>query len=155
MIKKIVGIFVIIAGLMVVIPVLAEDTNINDSPSLTTSSAVTATTSEKIACVKTAVAAREASLATAMTAYNNAVSAAYSTRANELSGAYSNTTIKTLRTGVKTSWNDFRKSIKSANKTWTANRNTAWFTFKTAVKVCKAPSSISDSGNSGFEVKGQ
>ena len=143
----------IVASLMIVTSVLAEEANTTGvSPTALTS---TATTSEKIACVKTAVATRETALAGAIATYNTAVSAAYATRANELAGAYSNTTVKTVQAGVKVSWADFKKSIKSANKAWVASRNTAWSAFKTAAKACKSPAGVSDSANSVSDMKGQ
>ena len=109
----------------------------------------------KIACVKIAVAAREAALGTAVAAHAQSVQAAYATRANELAGAYSNTTAKTLKIGVKVAWADFNKSIRSATKSWKDNRNAAWSAYRTAVKECKAASDISDASNSGSEVSGQ
>ncbi len=139
MIKKVIGVFIIALSFAIVIPALAQNT----------------TTSDKIACVRTAVATREATIATEFTTYNSAVSAAYATRANELSGAYSNTTTKEVQAGVKVSWADFKKSTLSANKTWIASRNVAWSTFRTAAKTCKAPTGVSDSANSSSEMKGQ
>ena len=103
------------------------------------------------------MSSREAALGTAVVAHGQAIQAAYSTRATELAGAYSNTTTKAVRDGVKVAWADFAKSVKSANDAWRTSRNTAWSNFKTAVKVCKAPAGVSDSGNSGVEtsVSGQ
>jgi hypothetical protein len=153
MIKKIIGIFVIVLSLIIVVPALAEDTANSNAP-VFTSTALT-TTATKIACVKTAIDASETAIATAFTTYNTAVSAAYATRANELAGAYSNSTVKTVQAGVKVSWTGFNKSVKSATKAWTASRNTAWSAFKTATKACKAPAGVSDSVNSSLEIKGQ
>jgi hypothetical protein len=153
MMKKIISVFMIVASLMIVTSVLAENTA-TVTNTLPTATTVT-TTSQKIACVKTAIAVRENALAGAITTYNTAISAAYATRANELAGAYSNTTVKKVQAGVKVSWADFKKSIKSANKAWVTNRNTAWSTFKTATKACKSPAGVSDSANSVSEMKGQ
>ena len=149
MIKKILmvsGMF--LALLLIAMPVLAEDVS---------SATVVSTTSvvDKIACVRTAVAVRESALAVAVADHSQAISAAYATRANELSGAYSNTTVKTVKAGVKVAWADFRKSIKSAATKWKTSRNSAWSTFRSAAKECKSPSGVSDSGNSGSELSGQ
>jgi len=123
--------------------------------SLVATPALAAATSAQIACVGVAVATREAAIDAAVTTHTQAVGAAYSTRAIELAGAYSNTTAKTLQAGVKVAWADFSKSVKSAATAWRTNRNTAWSTFRTAVKACKAPSTVSDSTNSSSEVSGQ
>ncbi len=111
--------------------------------------------SATIACVGTAVTTREAALGAAVAVHAQAVAAAYSTRATELSGAYSNTMVKTLKPGIKVSWADFNKSVKSASEKWKTSKNAAWATFRTAVKACKATSEMTDASNSASEVSGQ
>lgn len=108
----------------------------------------------KIACVRSAVSVREAAMVSAVATHAEAIKAAHATRVNELDGAYSNTTTKAVQAGVKVAWADFNKSVKAATKAWKTNKNAAWATFRTAVKDCKAPSGVSDSGNSGSEVSG-
>lgn len=147
MIKKVIGfLFLVVFSFVSLATVFAQGEVANTITS-------TSSTSDKIACVKTAVLVREASIIVAYNTYTNAVNAAYATRTNELTGAYSNKTVKEVQAGVKVSWADFNKTTKAANKTWTTNRNTAWSTFKTATKACKSPSGVSDFGNSGLEVK--
>ncbi len=148
MIKKILGVSAIIISLVIAVPVLAQD-NANIQP------ATADTTATKIACVGAAIAAREMALATAVAIHTEAIAAAYATRANELAGAYSNNTAKEVQAGVKVSWNDFKKSTKSAANKWKADRDAAWSIFKKAVKACKAPAGVSDAANSLSEVKGQ
>ena len=109
----------------------------------------------KIKCVADAVSLREAAISAAFMKHSESVQAAYTTRANELAGAYSNTTAKKVQPGVKVAWAGFNKTMKSAASTWKASRNTAWSDFRAAVKACKAPSGVSDSGNSGSEPSGQ
>ena len=123
---------------------LTTSVSTSDSPS----------TATKIACVGAAVAAREAALGTAVKTHTEAVEAAYTTRAIELSGAYSNTTAKTVQAGVKVSWADFNKSVRTAAATWKESRNSAWSAFRTAVKACKAGGDVTDASNSGSEVSG-
>lgn len=145
----------------VVFPAFAE-TGVTSTAAITTTAitkaeknaAKVADVAAKIACVKTAIATREAAFATAVATHSQAVQAAYSTRANELAGAYSNTTIKTLQAGVKVSWIDFNKSIKSATKAWNVNRDVAWSVFRALVKTCNAPVGVTDGGNSSSEIKG-
>ena len=129
-------------------PVLAQNIS---SPTVVSTKTSTA---DKIACVRTAITARESAIEAAVSIHAQAIHDAYATRAIELDGAYSNTNVKAVQAGVKVSWADFNKSVKSASAKWKTNRNTAWSTYRTAVKVCKAPSGVSDSANSGFEVSG-
>ena len=136
-------------SLIEMLPVLAEElSNPVLAPARTT-------TADKIACVRTAVAARESVIAAAVATHSQAVQAAYTTRALELDGAYSNSNVKAVQAGVKVSWADFKKSIKSATAKWKTSRNNAWSAFRAAVKVCKSPAGVTDSANSGSEVSGQ
>lgn len=139
---------------LAVMPVFAEDVSntIVVSPAVVS---VKTSTADKIACVKTAVVARESAFEVAVSAHTQAVRDAYATRANELDGAYSNSNVKAVQAGVKVSWADFNKSIKSATAKWKTSRNAAWSAFRTAVKVCKSPSGVSDSANSRSELNGQ
>jgi hypothetical protein len=148
MIKKIIGISLVVLSLLIIVPVFAES---EVGGAVTTASS----TADKIACVKGAVIARENAISLAFQTYTNTANAAYATRTNELTGAYLNSTVKTVQAGVKVSWADFNKSMKSANKKWTTDKNAAWTTFKAATKTCKSPVGVSDSANSTSEVKGQ
>lgn len=134
----------------VAVPVFSAE---RDAPS--TGPTADASVATKIVCVGAAVAVREASLARAVAVHADAVKAAYATRVNELAGAYSNTTVKTLRAGVKVAWADFNKSIKSATNAWKTSKNEAWKTFKTAVKACQTSSDVSDYSNIGSEISGK
>lgn len=137
------------ALLLVTVPVLAQNISNPTVVSVKTS------TADKITCVRTAVTARESAIEVAISVHAQAIHDAYATRAMELDGAYSNTNVKAVQAGVKVSWADFNKSVKSASAKWKTSRNTAWSTYRAAVKVCKAPSGVSDSANSGSEVSGQ
>ena len=111
------------------------------------------TTSEStvIACVKPAIATREAALAAGWSAYADAKSAAYTARANALATAYTNATYSALRDDVKIAWATFRNTTKSARSTWFRTRGTAWRTFRAAAKVCKATSAANDSRNASAD----
>jgi hypothetical protein len=154
MLKKIIGFSLVVMSVVFAVPVLAEEavnTNTTVGGSLSVSAVAPSTTADKIACVKAAVAVREAALALALGKHSESVGAAYATRANVLAGAYSNTTKIAVRAGVKVAWADFSKSVKSANETWKASRRSAWSAFKTSTKACKM-TDVSDSGNSGIEL---
>jgi hypothetical protein len=128
----------------------ADNTTLGTVTPNTTSADMTT----KIQCVGTAVAARETALDTAMTAYTGSANSAYSARATALVSAYQQTTAVAVKAAVRTAWTAFTSSMKTARKTWQTARMSAWSTFRTAAKACKAPSSVSDSGNSGSEASG-
>ncbi len=148
MTKKFIGVSSFVLSMaMFAVPVLA-----NTLPQRVATNDSIAT---QIACVKTAVSARETAIDAAVVTHASAVQSAYTTRATELAGAYSNTTAKTLQAGVKVSWADFNKSVKSAATAWKTSRNAIWSTFRASAKACKAPITVTDSTNVASEVSGQ
>lgn len=92
MFKKTIAISSVVIGLALVVTVFAQTGN-------TTATTATDATVTKIACVGTAVVAREASLDAGMTAYTGAVNGAYSARATALASAYSQTTASAVKAG--------------------------------------------------------
>ena len=106
----------------------------------------------KIACVGTAVDAREQSIDTASSAFMTALNSAYSARASALQQAYALTTPKEVRAAVKTAWAAFSKSTKSARMDWKTAQGKAWGTFRTAAKACRAPDGVSDGANAASEM---
>jgi len=108
-----------------------------------------------IACVGTAVDARENALGVGITAYNKATATAYSTRAAMLHQAYLGSDLAQLRVAVKNSWTNFKLAKKETSKNWKLAKTAAWNKFKTDVKACKAPLGTSDSNNSNSETLGQ
>lgn len=135
---------------LIALPVLAETTTTD-----IVTSAPVVTTSAKIVCVANAVSVRETAIGVAVAAHSDAIKAAYATRVNELAGAYSNTNVKAVQAGVRVSWADFNKSVKSASNTWKTSRNNIWSAFRVSLKSCKAPAGVSDGAHSGSEVSGQ
>ena len=104
-----------------------------------------------IACVKPAIATREAALAAGWSTYADAKSAAYTARASALATAYTNAMFNTVKDDVKIAWATFRNTTKSARSTWFRTRGTAWRTFKAAAKTCKATSAANDSRNASAD----
>ena len=104
-----------------------------------------------IACVKPAIATREAALAAGWSAYADAKSAAYTARANALATAYTNATYSALRDDVKIAWATFRNTTKRDRSTWYRTRRDSWLSFKAAVRGCKAPWAVNDSGNASAD----
>lgn len=138
--KKIIIGTSIVLGLAVGLPVWASH-----------ATTTPATDQGKIACVAHEVAIREAKIATSFANYQRTITAAYATRSAALASAYTAATPEYVKTHVKNVWSAFKTSSKTASKTWRTERRAAWTAYKTAVKVCKAPSGVSDSGNSGYE----
>lgn len=142
----------VIMALTAALPALAADGPGAGMMGARSTSAVSATT---IACVGTAVSARETALDAAIATHESAVQAAYTARASALSAAYQQTTATAVRAAVKAAWSAFSTAMKNAASAWRTSRGTAWTTFRAAAKSCKAPSTISDSSMSGSEASGQ
>jgi len=71
-----------------------------------------------IACVGTAVNARETAIGTAITTHTQAINAAYTARAAALQQAYTGTTQIQVKASIKTAWASFRTAKTSANAAW-------------------------------------
>lgn len=108
----------------------------------------------KIACVGTAVNAREQSIDAAMTALTGSMNAAYAARATALQQAYGNTTPNAVKAAVKVAWSAFNSSLKSARKTWETARNGPWAQYRTAAATCRAPAGTTDSTHAFLEAAG-
>jgi len=104
--------------LMLATPLAFAQTTQTTTTGTTAATTATANVAVKIACVGTAVNAREAALGTAITAHASAESAAYAARATALSAAYKEATLKEANTKTKTAWSAFNASMKSAQKAW-------------------------------------
>ena len=104
-----------------------------------------------IACVGTAVAARENALTSAASTETQSVAAAYAARASALNAAYQNTDPTQVKTAVKKAWSAFTSATKGARQTWQRSRENSWKTFRDAAKQCKGAEDIADSSNSSAE----
>lgn len=149
MFKKTLTISILVASALMILPVLADTTTTNN---IIGTSKITAT---QIACVGVAVNAREVVTSTAFSSYARSVQLAYAIRATDLQKAYMASNVKDARGAVKAAWNVFKSTTKTANRTWRSSRDTAWKTFRAAVKACRAPSSITDTGNAASEMVGR
>ena len=111
------------------------------------------TTSEStvISCVKTAVATREAALGAGWSTYADAKGDAYTARASALATAYSKTTYEEVKVATKAAWTAFKNTAKNARSTWYRTRRDSWLSFKAAVRGCKAPWAVNDSGNASAD----
>lgn len=96
----------------------------------------TPTLPTNIACVKTAVDAREASIGTAWTTYSTAMTTALSARRTALATAWGTADAKTRRSLRADAWKAYRESSRSAHTTLKTARKTAWDAYKTASRAC-------------------
>ena len=107
-------------------------------------------------CVTSAISAREASLDSGVSTYTAAINDAYSVRASALASAYAQSGTDAIRAAVQNAWKQFTTSSQGARRAWQKSRESAWSTFRNAIKTCgPSASSISDSSNAGSEMSGQ
>ena len=96
----------------------------------------TPTASIDIACMKTAVEAREDAVKAAFDKFSSSISLALQTRKSELSTAWTITDKTQRRNAIKTAWKNFTKSKKDATKIFRTEKLAAWKQFKTSRKAC-------------------
>ena len=113
-----------------------------------------ATSATTINCIKSAVVVRETALGLAVADYTRSVGIAYSDRAVALQSAYSQTGDQAIKSAIKSSWTNFNTFLKSVKNKWSMAKNSAWSTYRSSIKTCKAPVGISDSSNSYSELVG-
>lgn len=91
-----------------------------------------------VSCVKRAVDSRESKLGTAFSAFSSSITSAYSTRRSALSTAYDVTDKKARREAIRKAFSVFKDSAKKARNDFRSTRESAWKTFETERKACKA-----------------
>ena len=89
-----------------------------------------------IACVQTAVDARESAIDTAWGTFTKSMTSAYAARKSALHYAWSLTDAKARKDAIRGAWKAFKKATKAARKQWMSDRKAAWEVFKTAKKSC-------------------
>ena len=102
-----------------------------------------------VACVATAVDARESAVIAAYEKRSTSITTALQTRQTALKAAWALTVAKDRNAAIRAAWTAFRISFKSANKTFRTERAAAWKTFNTARKACGPQSQTSDEGTMG------
>ncbi len=148
--KKIIALSLAVIGIAAIAPmVFAQTTTVSGvgAPTQQTMPPVKApaTTQAKIACVGTAVNARESAIDAGYNTYSAAMNAAYSARATALSAAYANaTSSREVAVATRAAWAAYTSAAQSASTAWSTTRDGAWNTFYVAVAACKAPSSVTN-----------
>lgn len=111
----------------------------------------TVLTTEQLACARTAVAKREASVISATTTLSTAINAAFTTRAASFNTAWTISGSTDRRAAINTAWTTWKNAVKTARDADKTSRKSAWTTFKTEAQVCKVPEAIADAENSSLE----
>lgn len=111
-----------------------------------------ATTVTKLACVATAVDARETALIGAADAFAGAWKTALTTRQTDLKAAWAMTNTKERRTAINSAWNAYNKAMKAAKQSYRTARNKAWTDFRTASKACKVTVTNDDAHTSASDM---
>lgn len=96
------------------------------------------TSAENIVCVQNAVDKRETAIQTAFDAFSSFINSALQTRKTELLAAWSITDRNERKTAINAVWNKFKKSKKTAVKTFNKTRLGAWTQFTADRKACGA-----------------
>ncbi len=92
-----------------------------------------------LACVQTAVDARETTIGTAFNTYSTAMASALSARKAALHTAWGMTDNTARRTARNAAWSTFKTASKAAHRALKASRHSAWATFRTASAACHVP----------------
>lgn len=99
-------------------------------------------TAEQLACVRTALAKREAAILTANNSLFAATNSGLTVRTAALYKAWMLTGSIERKIAIKSAWDTARVSMKSAQETDKKARDIAWKTFKTEVQACKVPEAM-------------
>ncbi len=148
--KKIIALLIASAGVAAMVPMVFAETSAMGAGTTTQhfttppTYVTPAATLTKIACVGTAVNARETAIDAGYGTYSQAMIAAFAARATALQQAYTATSTAAVRTATNAAWSAYGAATKSAASAWSATRTSAWNQFYTATKACRAPSSVTN-----------
>lgn len=92
-----------------------------------------------IACMATAVDARDTAVISAVDMYSSAVKAALSVQKDALKAAWTNSNAKTRNVSLRTARKAFQTSWKKASADLRAGKNGSWKTFESDRKKCAGP----------------
>lgn len=111
--------------------------NWNGTGSVTGSGTSGSGMTENLACVRSAVATREASIRTAYVNLNTAILAAFDVRTKSLDTAWTLTDRTARKAARDAAWKVWKESTKTARKAYKETTKTAWNTFSTSTRTCK------------------
>lgn len=99
----------------------------------------TGLSADAIACVTTAVVARDTAIKWWMAAYDATWLTTFDARTAAFTAALSLTDRKEMKKAMESAWKTSEKAMKSAQKVKKGVVQTAWGAYRTALKACSAP----------------
>ena len=87
-------------------------------------------------CMQTAVKKRDTAIMTAFSVFSNSIQLALSTRLTELKTAWGIQDASARKQAIKSAWEKYKKTAKSARETMQVARKNAWNQFKADRKAC-------------------
>ncbi len=104
--------------------------------STTASGSTTVTSHADLACMSTAVDARESAVISARTTFNANMLTALNTRRSALQAAYTIANNHDRQVAMKAAWNAYLLSSKTAHTQYQTSTQATWKTFVTSIKLC-------------------
>lgn len=102
-------------------------------------------------CVQNAVTKRENAIIAGVDAFSTTVKSALQTRRDSLVNAWSITDKNQRRAAIKTAWDAFRGTWKSASTALRNARKAAWAQYRTDAKACHISPPLEERANESSE----
>lgn len=152
-IKSISALLMVSLFLVLAMPVMAQT-----NPTPTPIPSINPNLVSGLACMQTAVVARDNAIIAAWGTVSASITAAFTARRDALNLAWGITVKKDRNAALVKAWKDFRTSTKIAKSTFNTARNAAWKKFNTDGKACKTQygasntTSLDVGGNTGSDM---
>lgn len=98
-----------------------------------------------VACIQTAISARDGAVASAVSAYAASIGSAISTRTAALNAGWALTVAKDRRAALRSAWSAYRVSAAAARSDFKKAKSAAWKTFYADRKACGPQHAVEDS----------
>lgn len=121
------------------------------SSSVSSSSSKSKKFNVDVVCIQSAIGKRDTAIITALDTYYGAVKAALTTRENALKSAWAKPTASEQKAALKSAWQAYKSSIKTARFNFKMAKQQAWKTYNADAKLCKVPGSGEDGGGQGTD----
>jgi len=105
------------------------------------------------ACMVSAINKREDALLAAVDARYNTHKTALSARKSALAAGWALTETAARNTAVKKAWADYKTAATNAQNSFRTSKESAWKTFGTERRACKAPTVPGEPGTSSVDAK--
>lgn len=104
-----------------------------------------------LSCVQTAIDSRDNAIIAGLDVYYPTAKTALQTRQAGLKAAWAQTDQKTRKEAVKTVWEMYKDSVKSARTVMKGAQKTAWTKFEADRKTCNPKAAGDDKGTFGID----